>query len=335
MPIVPGVTGAVNVVRLPTPPSAVQAPGRGVGAQPYDFARPAKIPRDQLRALQVCLDTFTRRLTTLFTSTLRQVCTVEPIAIEQMTYEDYISAFDGPALLAPIVVEPLPGTAILQFPVETALQCVDHLLGGPGGEQPQRLPTDVETALLRQLFEQVLGVLRYAFEPIASVAPVLGAIEYNPQFVQAAGPGDPVIVVRLDLVLGATAGDASLCLPLAPMAAVLSAATSSGGDAAASVAPTADTLRLEQTLGTVPVVAAASFPQLRLDPADLLSLQVGDVLRLGRSVTAPLLLAVDGVGFGHVVAGRAGDTLAVLVVPPPAEPGATTIVTRSEPEVLA
>ncbi len=310
-----GVTpGPVNVVQLPTPPSAVRPdPSQ---AEPYDFARPTKIPRDQLRALQMCLETFTRRLTTLFTSGLRQVCAVEQVALEQMAYDDYISEFEGAAVLAPIALEPLQGTTILQLPVESALVCVDHLLGGPGGEQPQRLPTDVETALLRQLFDQVLGVLRYAFEPIVSVVPALGTIEYNPQFVQAAGPGDPVIVARLELRIGDLSDAASLCLPLAALSAVLASATSHGhDDSGQGSTRSAATARLEDTISTTPLSVAVSFPPLALDPSEVLALQPGDILPLRHPVTASLAVGVDGARFGSAVAGRAGDRLAVLIVP--------------------
>lgn len=306
----------VNVVQLPTSVGAVRPDP--IGAEVYDFGRPTKVPRDQLRALQMCLETFTRRLTTLFTSSLRQVCAVEQVALEQMAYDDYVSEFEGAAVLAPITLEPLQGTTILQLPVESALVCVDHLLGGPGGEQPQRLPTDVETALLRQLFDQVLGVLRYAFEPIVSVVPSLGAIEYNPQFVQAAGPGDPVIVARLELRIGDLADAASLCMPLGSLSAVLAAATSNThDDPALGSARSASTARLEDTIGTTPVSVAVSFPPLALDPTTVLGLRPGDLLPLRHSVTVPLAVGVDGARFASAVAGRTGDRLAILVVPPP------------------
>ena len=56
---------------LSTPP----APAADVVA--YDFRHPTKLSREHARILQVITETFARRLTTLLTSGLRQLCHVD------------------------------------------------------------------------------------------------------------------------------------------------------------------------------------------------------------------------------------------------------------------
>src|ERR1700733_2614613 len=65
----------------------------------YDFRRPTKLARDHIRILQMSFETFARRLGTLLTSSLRALCQVNLLAIEQQSYEEYISGLSTPTVL--------------------------------------------------------------------------------------------------------------------------------------------------------------------------------------------------------------------------------------------
>ena len=53
------------------------------------------------------------------------------------------------------------------------MTAIDHMLGGPGGAQPERPLTEVEMPLLRGLLERMLGELRYGFEQLVDITPKL------------------------------------------------------------------------------------------------------------------------------------------------------------------
>ena len=144
--------------------------GRG-SVVPYDFRRPTKLSRENVRMLQMAYETFARRLTTLLTSGLRQVCKVTIVDISQRSYEEYVTELEAQTLMVPISVPPLAGTGVLQFSLPTALASIDHMLGGPGGKQAPRTLTEIETTILRGLLDQMVGVLRYSFEPIVAINP--------------------------------------------------------------------------------------------------------------------------------------------------------------------
>ena len=65
---------------------------RRSGGEPvaYDFRRPIQLSREHARILQIGLDGFARQATTVFTSTLRTVCSVTLSSIDQQTYSDYV-----------------------------------------------------------------------------------------------------------------------------------------------------------------------------------------------------------------------------------------------------
>jgi flagellar motor switch protein FliM len=281
----------------------------------YDFRRPTKLARDHIRILQMSFETFARRLGTLLTSSLRAVSQVNLLAIDQQTYEEYISGLESPTILAPIAIKPLAGTGVFEFSVTSALACIDHLLGGPGGPQATRPLTDIETSLMRGLMDQVAAVLRYALEPIAPVEPELGPLEFNPQFLQAAGATDTMIVCSFELRIGSEVGLATLCIPFASIFPKLQTKRSQRPLSASDQLNAAHSARqLREGLGDAPVDVTIRFDPVRLSPAQIMALAPGDVLTLPHRVNAPLSVQCGGVTYTHAVAGREGSRLAGLVI---------------------
>ena len=66
---------------------------------------------------------------------------------------------------------------------------IDYLFGGPGrgDAPPSRELTEIELTLVRDLLDPSLGDLGYAFAALGSPAADRRGVQYNPQFVQAAG----------------------------------------------------------------------------------------------------------------------------------------------------
>jgi flagellar motor switch protein FliM len=301
-------------------PSKLLRHAAETGVSKYDFRRPTKLSRDHTRALQMSYETFARRLTTQLTSGLRQVCQINLVAIEQQTYEEYIGGLSQTTILAVLNIDPLPGTAILEFAVPTALACIDYLLGGPGGEQPTRPLTEIETPLLRSLIEQMLAVLRYAMETTVGIEPTVSTIEYNPQFVQAASSTDTVVVGSFEMRIGNQVCLATLCIPFASILPRLQAGRDRRPSTAGEQQALAQTAhRLRSALGGAPVSVSVRFDAIQLTPEQIVSLAPGDVVTLKHRVTAPLSVEAGGTTFAHALAGRAGTRLAGLVVGTPRE----------------
>lgn len=298
--------------------SAASGPSDARTVVPYDFRRPTKLSREHVRMLQFAYGTFARRLTTLLTSGLRQVCQVSVTDITQQSYEEYVTGLESQTLIVSFTAAPLPGTGVLQFSLPVALAAVDYMLGGPGGAQQPRPLTDIETTLVRGLLEQMTSVLRYSLEPVAAITPTLGAIEYNPQFVQAAGSTDAMIVADFDMVVGSEQCRASLCMPLAPLLPLLAAQRPRNADGDAHDAEL-DAARLRERLGEVPLDVSVEFRPLALSPARILDLAEGDLVLLDHRAGVPLTVRAGGSVYAHAIAGRSGTRLAALVVDNPQE----------------
>lgn len=305
---------------LSTARDAVRTLPQGrVGVVAYDFRRPTKLSREHIRMLQIAYGTFARRLTTLLTSGLRQVCQVTLSEISQQSYEEYITGLESQTLIVPFAAAPLAGTCVLQFSLPVALAAVDYMLGGPGGEQLPRQLTEIEATLIRGLIDQIIGVLRYSLEPIIAITPDLGAIEYNPQFVQAATATDAMIVADFDMVIGSERSRVSLCLPLAPLLPVLIAQRPRALDDDDTVGAESAATLMRERLGGVPLEVSVEFRTLTLDPTRILTLTEGELIVLDHRVGVPLTLRAGGTAYARAIAGRSGSRLAALIVDTPQE----------------
>ncbi len=326
-----GIEGTVGTGSRPRSASGRKgrAGGKGEGAGPalYDFRRPTKLSREHVRTLQIVFETFARQWATLLTSTLRAVGQVGLISIEQLTYDEYIRTLANPTVVHLLSLEPLAGTGVLEFSMSTAMISVDHLLGGPGSpNQPERHLTDIESSLLGGLVTRVLSELRYSFDTVVRMEPQVTAVEYNPQFAQAASPADVMVVASFDLRIGVNESVATLCLPFAGLHPMLEASLGHGQTTERErLARMAARESLEAGLEAVPVEVTVSFQPTTVTPRTLVGLRVGDVLPLQHPVAAPLRVCAADVIFAHAVPGAQGRRLAGLVVedPPDADRGST------------
>jgi flagellar motor switch protein FliM len=293
---------------------------KGTGPQPYDFRRPTKLSREHARTLQIAYETFARQFTTQLTSSLRAISQVTLLSIEQLSYDEYIASIGNPTLLTMVTLDPLPGITLLEIPVDTALACIDHMLGGPGGAQPQRQLSEIETVLFRGLLDRILGEFRYSFETVKKIQPKAGTIEYNPQFAQAAAPSDPMVVVSLEMKVGSQECVSTMCLPMAAVTIALQKA-----DDAVALSPAErfarDTALRNLTSGLLgaKVQVVVRFGSTPMGPEQIVALAPGDVVTLDHPVNRPLTLSTAGITLAHAVPGNHGARLACLVVDPPRE----------------
>jgi flagellar motor switch protein FliM len=284
----------------------------------YDFARPMKLSREHSRTLQMGLETFARQTTTVLTSALQAVCHVALASIEQQTYAEYVESLGNPTYMTLFSMQPVAGTGALEIPLKATMACVDHLLGGPGGEdQPQRPLTDIESTVVVDLVQRLLAELRYAMWSVVPLEPAVTKTEYSPQFAQAAGASDVMVVASFDLRQNGIDHVMTICLPFNGLLPYLSASDNPSVSHRERIERSHSQALLHERMHEVPVDISVRFRPTLVDPQELADLQPGDVLRLQHPSAAPLDVTAADLTFAHATAGTQGKRLACLVVAPP------------------
>jgi flagellar motor switch protein FliM len=311
-----------RIVTVPdTLPARTDVPKqrRGRTAEPelYDFRRPLTLPRDHARHLEMGFERFGRQFGNQLTARLRALTNLTLDELNLRTYDEYINLLPTPTAMVLCTITHSRQTAMLQLPVQATLVWIDYLFGGNGrgDDRPGRELTDIELALVRDLLKHSLADLEYAFAALAPLALTVGGVQYNPQFVQAAGATDAVLVASFTLRVGERYDAVTLMLPADSVLAQLRAAdgpvarTEDERTAAERVA--AD---LEHAMQEVPVEVAVRFAPVVVHPRDVIDLAVGDVLPLSHPSTDLLDVVVDGVVLAQAAAGSHGSRLACRVV---------------------
>jgi flagellar motor switch protein FliM len=253
----------------------------GPQVRPFDFSRPNKFAREQLRTLEMLHENFCRTASNQLSAQLRTVVEIEVVRADQVTYGEFVNSLPLPTLIEIVSVEPLEGNAILEISLPAVFSMVDRLVGGPGTSRPRlRELTEIEHALLRPVNDSLLNALSEAW---GSVVPVrfrqVGA-EMNPQFAQIVSPSDMAILIAFDLNAGGATGSISLCLPylmLEPIVDRLSAKNYFSG--VAERTPEARE-SVERELENVQVPISVELGSARLQVEDLIALAPGDVIPL-------------------------------------------------------
>lgn len=282
----------------------------------YDFRRPNKFSKEQLRTLQALHGVFARILSNFLTGYLRNNIQVEVASVDQMTYEDFIGSIPSPAVLTVFSLEPLKGTAIVQFDPMFLFPMIDLFFGGKG-EAPGSVRefTDIELAVARNLAEKFLENLSMAWKDIIQVKPVITSVETNPHLHQILSFNEIVALITLTTQVGdATKGFINLCLPfplLVPVVSQLAYHKSFKPDT--TDISIQETKRLQYWLGFPMIELTALTGQTQITVHDFLQLQEGDVLLLNSKVDQDMDLYVGESLKFKAQPGTLGNQLAVQI----------------------
>ena len=180
----------------------------------YDFKRPDKFSKDQIKTVAIMHETFARLTTASLSAQLRMPAELHVAAVDQLTYEEFIRSIPDPTTLAIINMDPLRGSAILEIDPVLAYSTIDRLFGGQGeGVDLKRSLTSIEKTVMEALTARMLGNLGEAWTKVIDLRPRLGQIETQPQFAQIVPPTEMVILVTFETTVGAAKGMINLCIP--------------------------------------------------------------------------------------------------------------------------
>jgi flagellar motor switch protein FliM len=289
----------------------------------YDFRRPDKFSKEQMRSLQLLHDTFARVLSTSLSTTLRGTISLHLTSVEQITYGEYSEQLPKPTVLYLLSLDPLPGRAVMEVNLPISFAIIDRLLGGPGDVVAPRQArqnsemSDIEVTLLQSLADYFTGALRDAWSDILTLDPRVGDIVFSSELAQAALPNEICVLVIMEIKVLNNSGTLSLCLPytlLEPIVGGLSAQALVAGSfkSGRREDPLARQRTLRQ-LERVSLPVSVGLGAASVSVNDILNLEVGDIICLDTPANGTLPMTVDGRARYRVRPGVTGARLAVRV----------------------
>jgi flagellar motor switch protein FliM len=248
----------------------------------YDFKRPDKFSKEQIRTVSIMHETFARLTTTALSANLRSMVHVHVASVDQLTYEEFIRSIPTPTTLAIINMDPLKGNAILEVDPAITFSIIDRLFGGTGeGTKAQHELTDIEQSVMEGIIVRILGNMREAWAQVIDLRPRLGQIDTNPQFAQIVPPTEMVVLVTLETKVGEVEGMMNFCIPYLTIEPIIGKLSAQFWYSSVRRGTTTENLNiLKEKLSSVDVNVVAEIGKIQIPVRDVLSLRTGDVVRL-------------------------------------------------------
>jgi flagellar motor switch protein FliM len=267
----------------------------GKRAIPFDFRRPDRISKSQLRAIHQLHDNFVRALASSLSAYLRSYVIVNLVSVEQLSYSEFLECLPSPTCLASLGLKPYDGNAILELNSTLIFPVLEILLGGDGKLQfsAQREVTEIEQVLLGGFLDMVLRDLHEAWKFVTPIDFKVERIETEPQFLQILAPTEAVVAVAIEIRIGDAIGMMNIAMPSIIIKMMRQKFDQQWllRKAGSTEAEQARVMRLIQPAELKSEVLLTG-PQLLL--RDLVELEEGDVLGLEFPVTRALDLLLSG-----------------------------------------
>lgn len=265
---------------------------------PYDFKRPERVGKEQMRALQTLHEGFGRNFAAGLSAMLRTMVEVKLTSVDQLTYSEFIFSLENPTCFNLLKAEPLEGNLILDINPSILYPIIDRLLGG-GREATllaRRPLTDIELRIVSRITNLFLEELRRAWENVLELHLEVVRVEHNPQLMQIVPPNEVVVVISFEVALGETRGMVNLCIPYNAIERIGGKLSSNSWVAWAKKASSAQNVeQIARTLRGSPVSLSVRLASTRISTGELINLRVGDIITTEKDIHRPLLVSVEGV----------------------------------------
>jgi flagellar motor switch protein FliM len=210
----------------------------------YDFKRPDKFSKEQIKTAAIIHETFARLASTALSARLSRDCSLELVCVDQMTFREFMDPLPDPTALGVFGLSPLKGAAVMHLEAPLYRFILDRLFGGPGsaaggtGSAPSAVPgaapsrsgaapgdrglTEVEGRVLGRALGQLTACLREAWSQVVALEPSAVEVETKPSFVQVVPPSDMILLASLKAELDGAAGLVTLVYPFLALEPVIS-----------------------------------------------------------------------------------------------------------------
>ena len=267
----------------------------GKEAVNYNFSRPSKFNREQLRTLEIIFDNYSRSLTSFLTGYLRSNVEIEVINSEQITYKDFSMSLSNPTILSIVDFEPFKGSIIMELSTNIGYAIIDRILGGPGTAMVEaRDLSEIEKVLMERVFVQMLAYMPESWESVAKVDPKLNQIETNVQFAQVLPPNEMTALVTLDVKVGNVKGFFNFCIPHIVIESIAQKLNTTNWFTSKTNSKDAEVYKdkLEAKLENTLVDVHAVIGRTSIMVSEFVQLQEGDVIPLDSYINSNLSIMV-------------------------------------------
>ena len=260
----------------------------------YDFKRPNRVSKEQLRAVKGIHDKMARNLASQVSSIMRSIVEIQLHSVDQMTYGEFLMSLPSPTSFNVFSIKPLDGNCIIEINPSIAFPMIDRLLGGLGESyESSRELTDIELNLLDAILRIIMQRLKEGWAPITDMYPTVETKESSPNVVQIVSQNEIVIMVVMEIIIGNSSGMINLCYPVIYLEPILSRLANRDIMLGETSAKKSRNKELNTLISRAEVFIESIIGQAELSVGELLELKKGDIIRLDRAADDKAIVMID------------------------------------------
>ena len=281
----------------------------------YDFRKPNKFSKDQIRALQRIHDQFCRTYSGLMSAKLRSHLELCVNNIEQLTFGEFMRSLPNPSVISILRSSELDGSLVIQLTPDIAFILHDRLCGGPGNPSHRsRGLSDIELAVLRrQIFQVLCQLLGDAWNEVIDTTFQLESIESNPQFLQVAGDRDVAILLSLSFEFNKVQDMINICIPYLTLEPIMKQLTQHRLFDSLRQPDPEKLKKLKKKVRSAILPVEVDLGTAIVTAEDLLNLEIGDVIPLDRNRAANVDVKIGQLTKFKGTPGKLGNHLGVVI----------------------
>lgn len=261
----------------------------------YDFRTANKFSKDQIRTLHFIYDNYASRLSTYLSGTLRTVCEVEVISIEEQSFSEFSNSMPSPAIVAIFAMSPLQGSLLLEVSPIVSYEIFSRLLGGTGQYyDTDKAFTEIELSIMELTVRDMLALMNEAWEKINKVNTIFDRIETSAQYAQIVSANEPIVIITMNVKIDNVSDIINLCIPhvgTQPIAEQLVRKTwymQNNGMTSKS-----EQVKVGKGLSDIYLNLHAVFNDTQATVQDIVNTQVGDVIRIDHDINEEITVKVE------------------------------------------
>ncbi|MGB9755243.1 MAG: flagellar motor switch protein FliM [Desulfurella sp.] len=262
----------------------------------YDFKRPDKVSKEQIRAIKNLHDKFARNFSSKLSGFLRTIIEIDVASVDQMTYGEFVLSLSQSVSFNVVNLYPLEGSGIIAIEPDIGFVLIDRLLGGFGATFQNIRPfTDIEQTILLDIVNLMLSDLKNIWAPIAEIKFDVTTQETSPNVVQIVAPSEVVVLIVFEVKMSDYKGIINFCLPVITLEPIL---TKIGTHDMLSISKKEHTNRVVdilQILDNVSVDLDVYLGDFKINIENFLNLKPNDVCIIQKSLNQPAEVHFNGV----------------------------------------
>ena len=264
-------------------------------AQIYDFRRPDRIAKDQLRAIHVLHENFVRNLASSLSAFLRAYVAVNLVSFEQLSFQEFARCLPSPTSIVALGMKPFDGSAVLEINPSLVFPILEMLLGGAGSTATKitREVTEIEQSILDGLLRIILNDLKTAWSAVADIGFSIEGHETEPQLLQLLAPNEAVVAIGMEVRIAETSGLMNIGVPSIIVKMLRQKFDQQWSMRKSEVTET-DRERMLRLVRPSRLQLDARMQGMKVGLDSVLDLREGDVLAFDYPVERPLDLTVNG-----------------------------------------